>query len=105
MADTLVRDRRPRQRPDGSRAGDGARGGSSPATEDQDLNDGIVNIAYQEAEDGSSLTLSADLDWARYRSAFARIEIYVSAAPGDLYSHAVGIGETTVMVLDEEIRE
>lgn len=89
----------------GQASGDGAGGGSRPATGDVTPNDGISNVIYQEAKDGNSLTLFANLDWSRYRSAFARIEIYISAAAGDLYAHAVGSGETTVLVLDQEIRE
>lgn len=84
-------------------AGDGNRGGSYSSEES--LPRGASNYSYIESENGNEVVISADLDWGRYRSAYARIEIFISAAAGDLYGHAVGNGEATVLVLDQEIRE
>ena len=66
---------------------------------------GVSNFAYTESEDGNQVVISADLDTAHYRSAHARVEIFLSAAAGDLYHSAVGAGGTTVKVLDQELRD
>lgn len=57
------------------------------------------------SEGANQAVVSADLDTAHYRSAYARVEIFISAAAGDLYHSAVGAGDTTVKVRDQELRD
>lgn len=85
----------------GSAAGDGSGG----VGYDAEFPPGVSDFAYEESEDGNQAILSADLDTARYRQAWAHIEIFISAAAGDLFHGAVGNGETTVLLVDQEIRE
>lgn len=69
------------------------------------LSDGVYKVEASEPEGDDSMVLSVKLDPNRFRTIRALVRVYAAAAAGVLVSDAVGAGDQTVIIIDEQLTD